>query len=168
MQHLRGRAPVSLPLLAPLIEPRVVRLTLLAVNKDGEIVPPRTKKNHPVLIPRQKFPTLVPSPQYREWEGACLRSLRAAGIIKRRVEREGRGWLWLQSPAIDFPVSCCALIYREALMGDAVGYYQAVGDCLEAAGIVTDDKYIVAWDGSRLLKDPKRPRIEITLTEVVE
>ena len=155
---------MSLPLLAPLIEPVTVRLTLIAITKEGEILSPKTKKNSPVLIPRQKFPTLVPSPQYRAWEAACLRSLKLAGIIKHH----GDQWIWLQRQALNMPLNCCAAIYREALVGDAVGYYQAIGDCLEKAGIVIDDKHIVSWDGTRLLKDAKRPRVEVTLTEVLE
>lgn len=158
------RREVTAPLLAPLIEPRVVRLTLLAVNKEGEILGPVTKKNSPVLIPRQKFPTLVPSPQYRAWESACLRSLKVAGIIRHH----GDQWIWLHSQAIDYPVNCCAVFYREANVGDACNFYQSVGDLLQKAGIVANDKFLVAWDGSRLLKDARRPRVEITLTEVVE
>jgi Holliday junction resolvase RusA-like endonuclease len=41
---------------------------------------------------------------------------------------------------------------------------QALADTLEAAGVVPDDKYIAAWDGSRLLKDAADPRVEVTLT----
>ena len=67
---------------------------------------------------------------------------------------------------IDFAVNCRAWIYREALRGDAVGFYQAIGDALQHYSILDDDKRIVSWDGSRLLKDAERPRVEIVLTEV--
>jgi len=60
-------------------------------------------------------------------------------------------------------VNCRALFYRDALRGDAVGYYQALADALEEAGIVKNDRLIVSWDGSRLLKDADIPRIEVTL-----
>lgn len=75
---------------------------------------------------------------------------------------------WLPWPAIDYPINCRALIYRHAAVGDAVGYYQAVGDLLELAGAVANDRWIVSWDGSRLLKDPGRPRVEIELQEVFD
>jgi hypothetical protein len=32
-------------------------------------------------------------------------------------------------------------------------------------GLILDDKQIVSWDGSRLLIDRDRPRVELTLTE---
>lgn len=69
---------------------------------------------------------------------------------------------------IQQPVNCRALIYRDANRGDAVGYYQALADALEEAGIVENDRLIVSWDGSRLLKDAANPRIEVTLTAVAD
>ena len=39
-------------------------------------------------------------------------------------------------------------------------------DALEAAGIVSDDKWITQWDGSRLAKDADRSRIEVMLTAI--
>ena len=68
--------------------------------------------------------------------------------------------------AIAQPVNCRALIYRDALRGDAVGYYQALADALEEAGIIENDRLVVSWDGSRLLKDADNPRIEVTLEAV--
>ena len=62
------------------------------------------------------------------------------------------------------PVNCAALFYRDALRGDAVGFYQGLADVLEKAGIVENDKFIVSWDGSRLRKDAARPRVELVLT----
>ena len=34
---------------------------------------------------------------------------------------------------------------------------------LEEAGVVTDDMWIRGWDGSRLDKDAKNPRVEIQI-----
>lgn len=64
-------------------------------------------------------------------------------------------------------VSCRALFYRDANRGDAVGYYQGLADLLQKRTVIVDDKQIVHWDGSRLLKDAARPRVELWL-EVVE
>ncbi len=77
------------------------------------------------------------------------------------------GW-HMNAGAYDFvpftvPVNGCALFYREALTGDAVGYYQALADALQEARIVENDKLIVSWDGSRLLKDAATPRVEVAL-----
>jgi hypothetical protein len=69
---------------------------------------------------------------------------------------------------IDYPVNCRALFYRDANRGDAVGLYQGLADVLEHGGVVTNDKYLVSWDGSRLLKDSARPRVEVELIAIGE
>ena len=58
--------------------------------------------------------------------------------------------------------------YGRKLIGDAVGYYQAVADWLELAGALVNDKWIVSWDGSGMRKDQACPRVEVTLTEVFD
>lgn len=155
---------MSLPLFRDIPGRVLLELTLVSVDRDGEIVPPRTKKNSPQLIPRMKHPILVPSEAYRAWERGCLNSLKRAGLIVR--DREHKTWRLAQGDPIRVPVNCRALIYRDRLVGDAVGFYQAIGDFLEAAGIVENDRLIQSWDGTRLLKDAARPRIELMLEEV--
>lgn len=138
---------------------KAISLTLLARKQDGTLVGPRTKKNHAQIIPNLARPILAPSPEYREWERAVRRELLRNGTcIKQTL-----GVRWVNEP-IAQPLNCQALIYRERRTGDAVGYYQAIGDVLQLFGIVQDDKFIVSWDGSRLLKDAEQPRVEITLT----
>lgn len=66
------------------------------------------------------------------------------------------------------PLNCAAIFYRDALRGDAVGYYQGLADALKSAGVLSDDKWIVQWDGSRLAKNTKRPRIEVTLRALTQ
>jgi len=142
-----------------------VQLVILSVNRAGEIVPPRTKKNSPQIVPHMKFPILVPSESYREWLRGCKKSLKEQII--------GLGSIL----PIAKPVNCRAIFYRAAKIGDAVGYYQALGDLLqENVGgkndpelrVLTNDKYLWQWDGSRLAKDPSRPRVEVELTELLE
>ncbi len=130
-----------------------LRVTLYSRDGDGVIQPPRTKKNSgDILCPHEvrniKFHSIQPSPQYRKWEAGCKR----AAIFDRTA------------PAITYEVNCSALIYRDRNSGDAVGYYQAIADCLEHLGIVVNDRLIVSWDGTRLLKDTVNPRVEVTLT----
>lgn len=72
-----------------------------------------------------------------------------------------------EPPMLARPLNCAAIFYRDAERGDAVGYYQALADILQKAGVVADDKWIVCWDGSRLKKDSKNPRVEVTITEVL-
>jgi hypothetical protein len=64
------------------------------------------------------------------------------------------------------PYNCAAIFYRDANRGDAVGYYQGLADVLEKAQVITNDKFITQWDGSRLLVDRENPRVELVLTEV--
>ncbi len=68
------------------------------------------------------------------------------------------------------PVSIEATFYRDALRGDAAGYYQALADLIQephgkrgGLGIILDDKQIQHWDGTRLDKDKGNPRIEVTV-----
>ncbi|MEP6651842.1 MAG: hypothetical protein ABJA82_00695, partial [Myxococcales bacterium] len=69
-------------------------------------------------------------------------------------------------PRLDIPVNLTAVVYREKNLGDLIGYLQAIADALESAEVVTNDRLIVSFDGSRMLKDPSRPRVEITIEPV--
>lgn len=121
--------------------------------------PPRTKKTHSRIVNTRTRPRLLPSQQFMEWNAAAQYHL----IDVRRdliPFRDGH------HRPIEVPVNCCALFYRDADRGDAVGYYQALADALEEGRIVANDVLIVSWDGSRLLKDAANPRIEVMLTEL--
>jgi Holliday junction resolvase RusA-like endonuclease len=121
------------------------------MNSSYFVVPgaPRTKKNHGW---RTKQGAQMPSHAFAEWN-------RSAQFDLAPIARS------LNKP-LAVPVNCRALFYRDALRGDAVGYYQALADAMEEAGIVENDRLIVSWDGSRLLKDADNPRIEVTLEAV--
>jgi hypothetical protein len=108
---------------------------------------PRTKKNHGRTEMRGRRKVHLPSVAHDVWH--------AAALPQAKVGRCG--------PALTSEVNCRALFFRDALRGDAVGYYQALADLLEHAGIVENDRLIVSWDGSRLRKDAARPRIEVEL-----
>lgn len=166
---------MSAPLLAPIIAPRVMRLTIVSRDRQGGIIAPATKKNHATIIRtrgRHGLPALIPSEQFQVWEKGALDACVAAGLAQRyKLEKNGKlrvAHRWLPWPAVDYPVNCRAVICRQANIGDAVGYYQAIGDWLQAAGVVVDDKWIVSWDGSRMTKDAAAPRVEIELREVVD
>lgn len=112
---------------------------------------PRTKKNHGRIVMRGKHPRLLPSEAFEVFEKkATLLLSHRRGLLK----------------PIDYPVNARVVFYRDALRGDAVGYYQAIADVLEKAGIVSDDKWIVSWDGSTLAKDASNPRLEIELEAI--
>jgi Holliday junction resolvase RusA-like endonuclease len=110
---------------------------------------PRTKKNHGwrTIAGHQ-----MPSRAFAEWNRAAQRQM-----IGMARYAQLHGW------NNNVPVNCTALFYRDAERGDAVGYYQALADALEDAQIVKDDRLIVSWDGSRMLKDSVSPRIKVSL-----
>lgn len=112
--------------------------------------PPRTKKNHQQLVRGTMM--AFPSAAWRKWARNARFSSEAGPALKH-----------LPAPAITQRVNCRALFYRDALRGDAVGYYQGLADLLEEREVLEDDKLIVSWDGSRMLIDRKNPRTEVTL-----
>lgn len=113
---------------------------------------PRTKKNHGRRIKRGRRIFHVPSQACTDWTGIA--------VLQLRSQLACVAW---PAPTLQGPVNVRALFYRDANRGDAVGYYQALADALEAAGVVENDRLCVSWDGSRLLLDRARPRIEVTL-----
>jgi Holliday junction resolvase RusA-like endonuclease len=133
--------------------------------------PPRTKKTHNRIIKIPKpgaracfacghvegFPKVKPSIQYEEWEAEALRQMMA---IRPRLEARG-----VRLPIAGL-VSIEAKIYREIDTGDVAGFHQAIGDFLQAAGVLVNDKQIEDWDGTRRLKDREKPRVEIYITVV--
>jgi len=136
---------------------------------------PRTKKNHRQHIKRRtkagKLITVpIPAAAYKETEAGIVQwaqtSIATDANKAPVLDAHGRllraGKMYLAQP-----LNCAAIFHRDANRGDAVGYYQGLADALEKAGIVADDKWIVQWDGSRLAKDAKRSRIEVTLTAIV-
>lgn len=111
---------------------------------------PRTKKNHSTIVRSKGRPRLIPSEAYRRWESVAVPQMRI---------------YWAGREPIARPVNVCAVFYRDADRGDAVGYYQALADALQKAGALVDDVWIKSWDGSRLAKDNKRPRVEVEIQE---
>jgi Holliday junction resolvase RusA-like endonuclease len=115
---------------------------------------PRTKKTSNRIVRAGKFPKVLPSQAYTEWN---RKSLLFLAYIRNTLD----------TPITD-PVNVRATFFRDANRGDAAGYYQALGDTLEAAGIIANDKQILSWDGTRLRKDAANPRVEVRLERVDE
>ena len=119
--------------------------------------PPRTKKNSPrILRGKGGRPFVAPSKASERWQ-------RDAAIEMQRTRRCA-GW----PEPYDVPVNLKALVYRDRDVGDLDNFIAAICDALEAADIVTNDKLIRAHDGSRLLIDRERPRVEIEVTPLDE
>jgi hypothetical protein len=93
-------------------------------------------------------------------------------IVRAAIEKHG------VTLPLSGPINAKAVFYRDADRGDLTGFLAALGDVIQAPrikdgktlrkgmGIIVDDAQIVSWDGSRLAKDPARPRIEVTVTAV--
>lgn len=137
---------------------------------------PRTKKTHGRIVTAGAKPALLPSVYFERWEAglrfspdlpgrhlAFWASWRRLTKKQKAVTRKVTG----APVALLAPVAmnCRALFYVERdWNGDAVGYYQAVADALEAWGVVPNDKWITSWDGSRVRIDAAHPRVEVMLT----
>lgn len=119
---------------------------------------PRTKKNHSRIVGRNTGRMrLLPSEAHEEWERVALGSMYG---IRAAARKFGVGL------PIAEDVNCRAVFYRQANIGDANGYYQALADFLQNAGIVKNDQQIKQWDGARLRKDSANPRIEVWLEAI--
>lgn len=115
--------------------------------------PPRTKKNSPRVVSTGGFAKVLPSAAWEAWLDQIKTWIKRTQVAKCL-------------PMISVPVNCAALFYRERAIGDADGYYHGLADVLESIGAVENDRLIVSWDGSRLRKDSRNPRVELVLTMV--
>jgi hypothetical protein len=123
---------------------------------------PRTKKNHGKRISRYKrlksgilkrLTLTVPSDAHEAWHASAQIQLNQA---KAKWGRDAFPIL--------VPVHVSAIFWRHANVGDLVGYEQALGDLLEHAGIIGNDKQIYSWDGSVLNTNPQNPGISLVIT----
>lgn len=123
--------------------------------------PPRTKKtSNQIVYRRDKLgrnrPRVLPSEAFLKWQEAAawhLRSLRARHAWPLRGALSVRAYFF-----------CDVDEATAESEGDPSGYYQALADCLQHAGVIVNDCQIRHWDGSRVLRDRKKPRIELTIT----
>ena len=113
---------------------------------------PRTKKTSMRIVTRRSTgkPFVIGSATTRGWAETAILQLRSQ---------------W-HRPALDVAVAVRALIYRDRNVGDATNFYQAIGDVLQDAGVIENDRLIEHWDGSRRLKDAENPRVEVFLSTV--
>lgn len=113
---------------------------------------PRTKKNSQRIIVIGGKRAVLQSRQYLCWE--------APAVFQLQAQRHGLTW--------KCPVNMRAIVYRDRAVGDLLNYLAAISDVLEKAGVVANDRLIVSLDGSRMLVDRQRPRVEIELTEAAD
>jgi Holliday junction resolvase RusA-like endonuclease len=125
--------------------------------------PPRTKKTSNRIVRVGRFNKIIPSAAQVAWADSAA--------IQLRVQ-------WGRRPPLTGPLHVRAVFYRDKNLGDLCGYMQALGDVLEMpsakaskrapakAGVIENDRQIVSWDGTRLDKDAKNPRVELEITVV--
>jgi len=111
---------------------------------------PATKKTSNRIVRHGNRVRIIPSLQHERWFQMAMPQ-----AMTQRV---------LHGDMITQRVNVAAKFYRLAKRGDAVGFYQALADLLERAGVVENDRLCVSWEGSKLLVDKHEPRIEVVLT----
>ncbi len=117
-------------------------------------ISPRTKKNSGQIVMRGKYPVLIPSKQYQQFEKECLPYL-------CRVKAE--------IGVIDYPVNIQCIFYMDARRKvDLANLLNAIDDSMVASGLILDDNrdIVAGHDGSRVFNDKANPRIELTITKL--
>jgi len=114
--------------------------------------PPRTKKNSQRIVRAGRHPRILPSRAQVAW-------------AKSAIEQLAHQW---KRPPLREAVHVAATFFRERKVGDLINFAQALADALQAAGVVSDDKFIESWDGTRLSKDAANPRVELTIEPLAE
>jgi len=108
---------------------------------------PATKKNSQVARCVGGKPVVLQSKAYRAYEKMALKAL-------------------LACPRAEFlgPVAVTVCYWlKDNRRPDLTNLLQATADILEKAGVITDDREIVSWDGSRIMGTSPNPRAEITI-----
>lgn len=120
--------------------------------------PPRTKGNRPEMfhVPGRGI-VRVPSEAYRAWNRSAQMQLM---IIKRKlgITEPITSMVWVKAQ-----IFCDKLV---TVIGDGDNYSKGLGDALQEAGILRNDRQIVSWNDMTAEKDEKNPRVVFTLTPV--
>ena len=121
--------------------------------------PPRTKKNSsqavrmgemcPLCKLRKGPARVFPSKAFRAWQKGLI------AFVDKHPELR---------LCLEAPIAVRALVYRDRNVGDFDGFMQALGDGMQEAGIILNDRQIQHRDGSRLRVDHVNPRIEVDIT----
>lgn len=94
---------------------------------------------------------IIPSKQYVEFEKECLRQIKNYG------------------EEIDYPVNVEAVFYRSSKRRvDLTNLLEALDDMLVKAKVIIDDNrdIVASHDGSMVLYDKEKPRIEVEITRL--
>lgn len=122
---------------------------------------PRTKKNHQRLVNVRGRMIPIQSAQYKDYEKSCLSQIAAMRHDLMQLEH---------LPILGKINLCCVYYMPTHRRVDLVNLLEATCDILVRAGILADDNadIVAAHDGSRVLYDKARPRVEIQIKELGE
>ena len=115
---------------------------------------PRSKKNSGQIVMRGKYPVLLPSKQYLQFEKDSLPYF-------YRVKQE--------VGVVNYPVNIQCIFYMDARRKvDLSNLLNAVDDAMVKSGLILDDNrdIIAGHDGSRVYHDNINPRIELEIKEL--
>lgn len=113
----------------------------------------RSKKNSMRIVtnPRTGKPFPIQSKAQCTWAKSAVLQLKSQ---------------WGGKEPLLVPVRMTATLYCERRGADMLNLLAAVSDALEAAGIIANDRQVVSVDGSRMLKDAERPRVEVEVEAI--
>lgn len=117
-------------------------------------IKPVSKKNHGQIVMRGKYPIMLPSKQYLQFEKDSLPYF-------HRVKH--------QVGVVNYPVNIQCIFYMDARRKvDLSNLLNAVDDAMVASGLILDDNrdIIAGHDGSRVFHDNINPRIELEFTKI--
>jgi Holliday junction resolvase RusA-like endonuclease len=117
-------------------------------------VAPRSKKNSGQIVMRGKYPVLIPSKAYLQFEKECLPYL-------YRVKQE--------VGVVNYPVNIQCIFYMDARRKvDLSNLLNAIDDAMVKSGLIIDyNRDIIAGhDCSRVFHDKINPRIELEIKEL--
>lgn len=112
---------------------------------------PRTKGNSRQLVSAKGKPFFLPSKPYQRWFKAAMQQVPIIRMATRIVD------------PLRCPVRVSAVFYRACAVGDLDNFKKGLGDYLQRARLIENDRQIVNWDGSKLEKDETRPRVEVVI-----
>lgn len=115
-------------------------------------VRPATKKNSGQIVMRGKYPILIPSKNYLQFEKSCL------PYLKEVKDTAG---------VINYPVNVQCTFFTETKRKiDLPNLLNAIDDAMVKSGLIIDDNrdIIAGHDGSRVYHDKFNPRIEIVIS----
>jgi Holliday junction resolvase RusA-like endonuclease len=112
---------------------------------------PRTKKNSQRIIMAGRYPKLLPSKAYVDYEEACLWQI--------------PGWARVH---LDNSINLKCVYYMQTRRKvDLANLLEATCDILVKAGVIADDnsRIVASHDGSWVDYDKENPRVEIMIGE---